>query len=273
MPLASIPWMEAILGCPILATKANMKSGEILDGAGSLNPIPFQADNPWVIKYLQFIEVYTQAFGDRYPVAQSVIRGPSDLASALMGAEQATMSLATEPREMQQLLEYVTDQLIEFLNLQLKHLPVFQNGYVIGQYEIWAPQPAIRFQEDLSVMYSPQLYSEFLQPLDKALASITPYNLIHLHASSLFLIERFLQVKNIKVFQVTKDPGGARMSEMMPALQKIQEAGKPLIVKGKFDGADLDLMKHQLSVRGLCIQPVVGSLSDAGTLLDIMNKP
>ena len=31
MPLASLPWMEAILGCPVLATGANMKSGEILD--------------------------------------------------------------------------------------------------------------------------------------------------------------------------------------------------------------------------------------------------
>jgi hypothetical protein len=109
--------------------------------------------------------------------------------------------------------------------------------------------------------------------LDETLANITPYNLIHLHASSLFLIDRFLQVKNIKVFQVTKDPGGIKMSEMMPALQKIQEAGKPLIVKGQFDEADLDLMKNQLSVQGLCIQPVVGKLSEAGTLLDIMNKP
>lgn len=272
MPLASLPWMEAILGCPVLATGANMKSGEILDRAGSINPVPFNPDNPWVLKYLQFIEVYTKAFGTRYPIAQSVLRGPSDLACALMGAEEATMALATEPREMQQLLEYVTGQLVEFLQLQLRHLPEFQDGYVIGQYEIWAPERAIRIQEDFSVMYSPQLYADFLKPLDERLVDVAAYNLIHLHASSLFLIDQFLSVPNIRAFQVTKDPGGTRLSDMIPALVKIQQAGKPLIVKGQFDDADLNLLKCDLSVRGLCIQPVVGGLSEAEKLLTILRN-
>jgi hypothetical protein len=270
MPLASLPWMEAILGCPVLATGANMKSGKILDRPGSLNRIPFNPDNPWILKYLQFVEVYTQAFGKRYPIAQSVIRGPSDLACALMGAEEATMALATEPREMLQLLEYVTGQLGEFLQLQLKHLPEFHDGYVIGQYEIWAPEPVIRIQEDFSVMYSPQLYADFLKPLDERLAEVASYNLIHLHASSLFLIDQFLSVSKIRAFQVTKDPGGTRLADMLSALVKIQEAGKPLIVKGKFDDADLDLIKKHLSVRGLCVQPVVGGKAEAEKLIQIL---
>jgi hypothetical protein len=267
MPLASIPWMEAILGCAVLASGASIKSEKILDNAASLNPVPFNADNPWVVRYLNFIKVYTQAFGNRFPVAQSVIRGPSDLACALLGAEEATMALATEPKEMHVLLDYVTSQLIDFLNYQLEYLPQFKEGYVIGQYEIWAPEPVIRFQEDFSVMYSPQLYSDFLKPLDERLAEVAPYNLIHLHSSSLFLIDQFLEIGHIKVFQVTKDPGGTQLSDMMPALQKIQNAGKPLIVKGQFDQADLKRIRNQLSVRGLCIQPVVGNQTEADEML------
>lgn len=267
MPLASIPWMEAILGCPVISTEANMKSGEILESASSLNPVPFNPHNPWVEKYLQFIQVYTQAFGKRYPVAQSILRGPSDLACALMGAENATMSLVTEPQEMQRLLDYVAGQLEEFLQLQLGHLPEFKGGYIVGQYEIWAPAPVIRIQEDFSVMYSPQLYSEFIKPLDERLADVTPYTLIHLHASSIFLIDQFLEVSKINAFQITKDLGSTRLSDMIPALQKIQQAGKPLIVKGRFDNTDLDLMRNHLLLPGLCIQPVVGSLSEAEKLL------
>jgi hypothetical protein len=267
MPLASLPWIEAILGCPVYASGANMKSGKILDNAASLNPLPFDQNNPWLITYLKFIEVYKEAFGNRFPVAQSVIRGPSDLACALMGAEEATMALATEPEEMLKLLDYVTTQLVEFLKVQLNHLPQFRGGYVIGQYEIWAPDPAIRFQEDFSVMYSPQLYANFLKAMDERLADLTPYNLIHLHSSSLFLIDQFLEISNIKAFQVTKDPGGATLSSMIPALQKIQEASKPLIVKGQFDQVDLNMIRDQLSVKGLCIQPVVGSHSEARQML------
>ncbi len=267
MPLASIPWMEAILGCPVLSTEVGFKSAEILDNARSMQPVRFNPHNPWIEKYLEFIQVYTQAFGTRYPVSQSVLRGPSDLACALLGAEKAMIGLATEPQAMHRLLDYVTGQLEKFLQLQLKHLPKFQNGYVVGQYDIWAPKPTIRIQEDATVMYSPQFYSEFLRPMDERLAGLLPYTLIHLHASSLFLIDRFLEVSQIRAYQVTKDMGITRLSDMMPGLLKIQEAGKPLIVKGQFNDADLDFMKCNLSMRGLCIQPVVTSLSEAEKLL------
>jgi hypothetical protein len=272
MPLASIPWMEAILGCPVLSTEAGFKSAEILDYISSLKPLPFDPDNPWVKKYLEFVEVYGEAFGSHYPVSQSVLRGPSDLACALLGAENATMALVMDSSDMHRLLEYVTGQLEKFLRLQLKHLPKFQDGYVIGQYDIWAPEPCIRFQEDFTVLYSPRYYVEFLMSLDERLAGISPYNLIHLHASSLFLIDHFLEVSGIRAFQVTKDPGGTFLSEMIPALQKIQQAGKPLIVKGEFDDADIELMKRNLSLHGLCIQPVVNGISQAETLLPALRN-
>jgi hypothetical protein len=272
IPLASIPWMEAILGCPVLSTEAGFRSEELLESPGSLQLTPFDPANPWIEKYLEFIEIYTQAFGTRYPVSQSVLRGPSDLACALLGAENATLAMALEPDAMHRLLEYVTTQLEEFLRLQLKHLLGFHDGYVIGQYDIWAPEPAIRIQEDFTVLYSPKFYSEFLKPMDVRLAGISPYTLIHLHASSLFLIDQFLEVSQIRTFQVTKDLGGTQLSDMMPALLKIQGAGKPLIVKGQFDDADLELMKRHLSLRGLCIQPVVGNLTEAQELLpDLRN--
>jgi hypothetical protein len=272
MPLASLPWMEAILGCPVLSSGTNMKSTAILDNAESLQVIPFNPENPWVVKYLEFIQVYQQAFGARYPVSQSILRGPSDLACALMGAENATLALASEPQAMHRLLDYVTVQLEEFLRLQLKCLPKFQDGYVIGQYEIWAPQPAIRIQEDFSVLYSPQLYRTFLKPLDERLAGLSHYTLIHLHSSSLFLIDFFLEVAQIRAFQISKDAGGVLLSDMIPALRKIQHAGKPLIVKGQFDETDLDLIKQQLSLRGLCIQPVVKGIAEAQKLLPRLRK-
>ena len=267
IPFASIPWMEAILDCPIHSSGTSLKSKEILDDPASLNPVQLDPSNPWIQKYLQFIEIYYQSFGDLYPIGQSVIRGPSDLACALLGAESATMALVTEPEAMRGLLGYVTDRLEEFLRLQLQHLPMFQDGYVVGQYEIWAPQPVVRIQEDFSVLYSPQLYDEFLKPLDERLADISPYSLMHIHASSLFLIENFLSVSTIKAFQVSKDAGTDSIAAMLPGLRKIQQAGRPLIVKGTFDDHDLQLMRSNLSATGLCLQPVVSNVDEARRML------
>jgi hypothetical protein len=272
MPLASVPWMEAILGCAVCSTEAHMTCKKILDRVDSLRPIPFASDNIWVKKYLEFIQTYTNVFSGRYPVAQSILRGPSDLASALLGAEAAAIALVTEPEAMHCLLDYVTDELERLLKMHLTVLPKFQDGYVIGQYELWAPEPALRIQEDFATLYSPGLYEEFLKPLDKRLASVSNYTLIHLHSSSLSLIDQFLQVSQIRAFQVTKDPGGISLSDMMPSLLKIQRAGKPLIVKGQFEDADYDLMKEKLSVRGLCVQPVVKNLSDAHRIVPMLRK-
>lgn len=272
MPLASVPWMEAILGCPVFSTEAHMTSKKILDKVESLNPIPFTSDNIWVKKYFEFLKTYTYVFSERFPVAQSVLRGPSDLACALLSPEDATIALITEPEAMHFLLNYITDQLEQFLKMQISVLPKFQDGYVIGQYELWAPEPVLRIQEDFSTLYSPELYEEFLQPLDKRLAAISNYTLIHLHSSSLFLLDQFLKVSQIRVFQVTKDPGSVTLVDMMPSLLKIQLAGKPLIIKGQFEDSEYDLMKKKLSVRGLCVQPVVKNLSDANRILPILRK-
>ena len=272
MPLASVPWMEAILGCPVFSSEASLRSGEVLENAESFKPEFFDPENPWVRKYLDFITVYAAAFGDRYPIAQSVLRGPSDLASALLGAENATLALAMEPEALHRLLEHFTNHLAAFLKLQQGFIPSFHGGYVIGQYEIWAPEPVIRIQEDFSVMYSPAFYKEFLKPMDIRLAGLSNYTLIHLHAPSLFLIDHLLDIPQIRVFQVSKDAGRTALPDMIPALKKVQQAGRPLIVKGQFNKYDIDLLKENLSVRGLCIQPVVRGLKEAEEMLPVLRK-
>ena len=267
MPLASIPWMEAILGCQILSTKTSIKSKEYNDNIGSLKLVPFSDDNLWIKKYFEFIDIYQRTLSGKYPVSQSILRGPSDLACALIGIESASLGLLENPDIMQKILNYVTEQLAHFLQMQIKMLPKFQDGYVIGQYEIWAPEPPIRIQEDFSMLYSPELYKNFLQPLDTYLANISKYTLIHLHSSSLHLIDQFLDISQIRAFQITKDPNVVSLNIMLPALHKIQEAGKPLILKGQFNKEDFDQIQHQLSFRGLSLQPVVTSFTEAKKIL------
>jgi hypothetical protein len=267
LPLASVPWMEAILGCPVYSTEAHMTCRKILDNIDLSKINECKVENEWVKKYFEFIKVYELAFDRKYPVAQSIIRGPSDLACALLGAEDAAIALLTEPENMHQLFNFITEQVSNFLKMNIERLPEFYGGYVIGQYEIWAPEPAIRIQEDFSNLFSPELYDEFLKHCDQKLASITNYTLIHLHSSSLFLIEKFLDINSIRAFQITKDPGIAQLSEMMPSLKKIQDTGKPLIVKGRFDKNDIELIKSNLSLYGLCIQPVVKNFNEANQLI------
>ncbi len=267
MPLPSIPWMEAILGCPVISSGSHLSCEKIIANAESFPKVNIDTDNPWIKKYLEFIEVYENSFNGKYPVAQSVLRGPSDLVSALMGVENSSLALLMQPEAMHSLLDYVSTRFEQFLKLQLLALSKFQGGYVIGQYEIWAPEPVIRIQEDASVVYSPELYEKFLKPIDERIAGLSNYTLIHLHSPSLVLIDKFLEVPQIRAFQITKDQGGVKIEDMIPGLIKIQKAGKPLILKGQFDKNDLDIIHRNISTSGFCIQPVVRNLDEAQELL------
>ena len=121
----------------------------------------------------------------------------------------------------------------------------------------------LQMQEDFSTLYSPELYRRFLLPLDRRIASLTEYTLIHLLSTSLFLIDALLEIPEIRVFQVTKDPGTAKIEKMMPALTRIQESGRCLVLKGQFNPDELAYTKAHLRPVGLCIQPVVDSVGEA----------
>lgn len=267
MPLASIPWMEAIIGCKIISTKDSISALKIDDEIDRIGIPPFDVNNKWIQKYFEFFNLFEETLKGSAPVGQSIIRGPSDLLCAVMGTENAAIALIDEPDKVRKLLDLISNYLELFLSLHLKRLPKFLDGYVIGQYELWAPEPPIRIQEDYSNLFSGEMYKEFLQKLDNKIAGISKYTLIHLHSSSLHLIDQFLEVDTIRVFQITKDPNVVSLDIMMNALKKIQESRKPLVVKGRFSGEDISLMKSELSASGLCVQPVVKNFQEIDELM------
>ena len=263
MPFASMPWLEAIVGCPVERSEAALKGKPYMESPAEFDRIRFDPENPWVRKYIEFLDVYQEAFGDRYPVGQSVLRGPSDIASALLGSERGIQALMMQPDDMGKLLERITEVLEAFTRLQLEHIPMFHGGQVIGQYEIWAPGTFQRIQEDFVALYSPDLYRRFLKPMDERLSHLTDYTIFHLHTTAMFLMSDFVELDRIQIFQLSKDEGSATVEAMLPSLKSIQEAGRCLFVKGRFNDDDIALLKKNLRAKGLAIQPVVSSVEQA----------
>ena len=92
-----------------------------------------------------------------------------------------------------------------------------------------------------------------------------PYSVIHLHSSSLFLLDRILDVEPLKCIQINKDVGGADVPKMLPFLRMVQDRGKRLLIRGKLDHDDLNLLRRELTPKGLYLQIVVeGSAETQG---------
>jgi hypothetical protein len=104
--------------------------------------------------------------------------------------------------------------------------------------------------------------------VDREVAGHFSHAFIHLHTNSMFLYDLFLEVEEIRCFQVNYEvqSGGPSIAGMIPAFRKIQVANRPLLVRGSFTPDELRLLADSLDPRGLYLYIMVGSLEEVETL-------
>ena len=260
-PLPFFPWIEAAGGCPIRFTGQNFWSGPQTPppGAGALRNRDF---HPWIQKYGEYLSHLACSFADRHPLGQSILRGPLDLAAALFGDEKMVYLFFDDPGLMEGVLDFGTRIFLAYLEMHQARAPLHGGGRVIGQYYIWTPGTCLRLQEDAMALISPDLYKTFVDPRDRLIAAVADTSLFHLHSTGLHCLDCLLANEGIDILQVSKDEG-VELSRILGSLRRIQEAGRCLILKGKFSRGDLDIIKRDLDYRGLCIQAVVKSPEEA----------
>jgi DNA-binding FadR family transcriptional regulator len=263
-PYTGIPWMEAILGCPIRAGKESFTSRPWLSSpAEALEKVHFDPQNPWLAKYLEFTTALVKRSRGRYPVAMPIMRGPTDILGALLGQQEMVVALMeTDPQVMRRLIERVTRAFLSVIEAQRRLTPPFYGGSALGFYHVWAPGPAIWFQDDLSSILSPKLYRQFF--LDSARMILTGHDhtAVHLHPNSFFILDELLTLENLKAVQVNKDISGPGVKEMLPVLAKIMQT-RGLILWGDLTVEELELVQKNLPCRGLALNVVAPTREEA----------
>ena len=93
--------------------------------------------------------------------------------------------------------------------------------------------------------------------MDRLLAGHFAGNFIHLHSTSMFLLEAFLEMKEIRCYEVNHDALGPPVKAMVPHFQRIQEARKPLLIRGSFHPEEIQLLMDSLDPRELFLNIMV----------------
>lgn len=262
-PIPAFPWLEAMLGIQVQVGNESIWAKEGGFDYRSIDKLDLSKDNPWRRKYLEFVAALQERYGDQYPVGQPILRGTSDMVAALRGSQQMIFDLYDHPEEFQRLARVLTDFFIGLIQDQLAITRPIHGGYEVEQFTLWAPGGIVRMQEDASALFSPDLYAKYLRGEDQRLAASFPYNVIHLHSSSLPLLDRIVEVEALKCIQINKDQGGWGVPKMLPLFKMVQKRGKKLLIRGKLDGEDSALIRKELSPNGLYLQIVIDSPSEA----------
>ena len=262
----ALPWLPAMLGCRLRILPENVLGEERHLSLAEALEVRIDPDNPWRRKYFAFADALVKEAAGRFPVSHSAELGPADLHAVLRGHTESLLDLGDDPKRAAALLWRMGEIFCELTEALWQRLPRFAGGYFDAQYSIWAPGPVARLQEDATAVYSPALYRRFVQPVDRMMGARFEYSFIHLHASSMFLLEDFLDVREIRCLEINKDAVGPSTAELIPYFQRVQRAGRPLVVRGYFRPDEVRLLMDSLEPRGLHLNLLVNDLLEAERL-------
>jgi hypothetical protein len=82
----------------------------------------------------------------------------------------------------------------------------------------------------------------------------------------MFLLEGFLECEEIQAFEVNNDALGPPVAKMVPHFQRIQRAGKPLLIRGSFRPEEMRLLMDSLEPRGLFLNIMVNDMAETEAL-------
>ena len=254
-PYGRIPWVEAIFGCPIWATiqGGSMRTLSFVRDWDDWRSRPSHWDEDWYALLMEITSLLASRCGGRYTVAHTLMRGPSDLAEAVLGPELMCLSMYDSPSELRAFLEEATETFIRVLRGQIDRTPTVAGGYV-NPFGNWAPGTVVRTQCDASAFLSPAQYAKWFLPYDVRICEAVGYSSIHLHSYSMHTVEALIENEHPHAIQVTLDPetSAPTVEELLPVFRKIL-AVKPLIVEGELSKAQVEWLLGELPADGLSI--------------------
>ncbi len=144
-------------------------------------------------------------------------------------------------------------------------------GSIHSWMHLWAPKRCAQMQCDSSVMFSPEMYKNFIVPELEELTSFLDYPVYHLDGQEQIRhLDILLSIKKLRAIQWTPVAGQPKTSEFVSVLQKIQKAGKNLVLTPGVD--EIETLLDNLSSRGLHMVINAGNMEEAEYVMDTIKK-
>lgn len=264
-PFPGFPWMEAIMGCEIRGLGNNFWAKSFLRTLEKVKNVKFLPTDPWFQKLLEFTKALVNHSRSRYPVGQPILRGPTDIMGALRGQSQLVYDLYDSPSQIERCMRIITDVFVQVVKTLQDMIPEFHGGHSIGFWDLWTPENCIWFQEDISALLSPTLYRRFFLSSGIKISSTYNYSLLHLHPSSLSILNEVLKISQLTTVEINRDVKG-EIERLIPAFRKVLKQ-KRLLIWGKLDYEETKEILTLLPFHGLYLHIIVSSVEEANDLM------
>ena len=253
-PYVRIPWLEAIAGCRVIPHPVSDSIWSYEPDVPLHEPRYIEPNLGWLDALIRQAERLSADEALSCPTGQTVLRGPGDLAEAMVGAETLCLAIADEADWLEDFLGACTDLFIRAARAQLDRIRPVWGGY-FNFFGFWSPEPCVRVQEDVQAILSPAQYRRWLRPCLERIVAQFPYSMFHIHSGSLKMVDEVITVPGLTALEVAVDepPYAPPITEQIPILRRIQE-GLPLFIEGEMSPEEIEVLIRELRPEGLALR-------------------
>lgn len=203
-------------------------------------------------KHLEIARYLTERAEDQYFVGMPDSTGTIDALGQLYGSQNVLMDLIDEPELIKHAVEELNRGWIKTNEMFYQISKEVNQGGAHAWLHLLAPGRLTHMQCDMSVMFSADMYEEFVLDELKQQMEWLEYPVYHFDGieQEKHLVH-ILKLEKLKAIQWTHVAGQPSASHYVPVLKRIQEAGKSLVIMAP--ASDVPILLDELSAKGLYI--------------------
>jgi len=241
--------------------------------AAELKITPFDQQHPLWRKYVALYQaVLARWRWETYLPSTTVMCGPLDILSAMLGPETLAMELVIDPDSVHARAKEAAQLFIDVYDIQTRKMR--DAGLADGMADwmnTWIPGDGICFSEDFAALVGNDHFVEFFTEPDRMLINRLDTAYLHLHSGAIQCLPGVLDL-GLSAMELSNDPAGPPIERLIDAARRVQAAGLPLQISNWQKPLTVDQITHllqSLDPRGLKITLQADSLDHAHELYQL----
>lgn len=234
------------------------------------SPEKYYTEEP-LKRHLEIAEYLTKNANDQYLVGMPDSTGTLDALGHLVGTEEMLMQLIEEPELVKRAI-HVLNQGWRVTNEKFYQISKDLNkGGVHAWMHLMAPGRVTHMQCDMSVMFSSDLYRDIVMDELEEQMEWLEYPVYHFDGIEQEKhLDYLLDLPGLKAIQWTAVAGQPSAAHYLDVLQRIQNAGKGLIIMAP--ASDIKPLLEGLSAKGLYIHTEARNQEEAEEIIHYVER-
>jgi hypothetical protein len=279
----AFPWIDpvslnlaaiqaAYMGAPYRIDPVTLTgwAGALIHAWSPAPPLQFDPANPWWTASLRLLEAAARRSQGRYAIAIPDLQGGGEILALLRGTEQLALDLVDCPDRIPPALDAVNRAWLEYYTACNQAVYPSQGGY-LDWLGIWSSTPAVTIECDFMVMISPKMFRRYFLPALEQQTAWIERTVFHLDGpQALPHLDALLSLPRLHAIQWIPTPDRPQMTNWIPLLKKIQQAGKSVVVECA-PGEVIPLLRS-LNRDKIILTTQCGSKTEADALAEEIQK-